>query len=508
MSDSAYVILPRRPGDQQEAVSLVGTEIRSAEPVIYPPREALTVHVKLDSEAAVTVREPETKPLLFGRYRVERELGRGGMGVVCLARDEVLRIPVALKLVPEEVARSEEALEGLRKEVLRGMALTHPGIVRVYSFERDVAGAAIVMEYVEGEPLSDLKARQPGRCFDPERLRPWLEQLCAALDYAHEEARIAHRDLKPANLILTREGRLKVADFGIASSLAESTNGVSVRHDSSGTPPYMSPQQAMGERPTVADDIYSLGATFYELLTGKPPFYRGHIITQVLNEPPDSLKTRRADLGIEGRPEIPAQWERAIAACLSKQPADRPPSGAALLKLLDSAPHALVPYTPREPIALESLRLEPAPITVHHTDRPVTVDAIELSDDAPPTYRSQVQVLPPQTMVEGLVETVVGEAVDWSRKLASFVAVAAVFIAVAWAVRRLSLFLPQEDPQQTVVVRVGDAPGTVQLPQQMRVEVRYVPPPPEAMPPQPPPPRMPPPPPPGPGMGPGPRGPR
>ena len=79
------------------------------------------------------------------------------------------------------VARSEEALEGLRKEVLRGIALTHPGIVRVYSFERDTTGAAIVMEYVEGQTLSDLKARQPNRCFDPERLRPWLEQLCAVL---------------------------------------------------------------------------------------------------------------------------------------------------------------------------------------------------------------------------------------------------------------------------------------------------------------------------------------
>jgi serine/threonine protein kinase len=508
MSDSAYVILPRRPGDQQEAVSLLGTEIRSAEPVVYPRREELTVLTRQqDSQEAVTIREPETRPLLFGRYRVERELGRGGMGVVCLAKDEVLRIPVALKLVPEEVARSEEALEGLRKEVLRGMALTHPGIVRVYSFERDHTGAAIVMEYVEGEPLSDLKARQPGRCFDPERLRPWLEQLCAALDYAHEEARIAHRDLKPSNLILTKEGRLKVADFGIASSLSESTGAVSVRHDSSGTPPYMSPQQAMGERPTVTDDIYSLGATLYELLTGKPPFYRGHIITQVLNEPPDSLKTRRADLGIEGRSEIPPQWERAISACLAKQPADRPPSGAALLKLLDTASYAMVQYSPpRVEIALESLRLEPVPATLHHTDRPVTMDAIELPPDLPQPYLSRVQVLPPQTMVDGLIETVVTEAVSWSRRIGSILAVAGVFLAVLWLVQRFNLLNSGEEEQQKVVVQIPMQQGTVQIPQQMQVEVRYLPPPPGMMPPPPPPQRMPPPP--GPGMGPGPRGPR
>ena len=127
--------------------------------------------------------------LLFGRYRTVRELGRGGMGVVLLARDEVLGIPVALKMVPDQIFADSDGIQELKKEVMRGMALTHPGIVRVYSFEQDGAAGAIVMEYVEGETLGEAKAREPGGCFEPELLRPWVEQLCALLDYARTTRR-------------------------------------------------------------------------------------------------------------------------------------------------------------------------------------------------------------------------------------------------------------------------------------------------------------------------------
>ena len=331
---------------------------RSAIQLTYP---AAAAHAVPDETAELSTLNVVVSPLLFGRYRRLRELGRGGMGVVWLAYDEALGIEVALKLVPEEVARSAEDLENLRKEVLRGIALTHTGIVRVFSFERDATTTAIVMEYVDGESLADLKARQPNHCFEPIQLRPWIEQLCAILDYAHGEAKIAHRDLKPRNLMLTRDGRLKVADFGIASSLSETMVGVSIRHDSSGTPPYMSPQQAMGERPTSGDDIYSLGATMYDLLTGKPPFFRGNIIAQVLNEAPVWMEERRRELGVTDRAPIPAEWERAIGACLAKDPSERPPSGAALLALLDTPFHAPVPYAPRPCIPLETLRLDAPP---------------------------------------------------------------------------------------------------------------------------------------------------
>jgi serine/threonine protein kinase len=270
----------------------------------------------------------------FGRYRSERELGRGGMGVVVLAQDDELNIPVALKLLPESVSDDAEGITRFKSEVLRGMTLAHPGIVRIHTFERDARHAGIVMEYVPGETLADAKARQEGGCFDSHEILPWIEQLCAALDYAHGEARVAHRDLKPRNIMLTPEGRVKITDFGLASLLSESLTRVATSPNAVGTPPYMSPQQVLGKPATRVDDIYALGATIFDLLTGRPPFFRGDVFAQVLHEEPCSMAQRRLELGVSGKANIPKTWERAVAACLSKEPEGRPASGAALLAML------------------------------------------------------------------------------------------------------------------------------------------------------------------------------
>ena len=317
-----------------------------------------------NSDEGVTVRDTsisvtnDGSDTLFGRYRTLRELGRGGMGLVVLAQDTVLGVPVALKLVPEIVARDSEGIGDLKKEVLRGMELAHPNIVRVFSFEQDAKSAVIVMEHVQGESLGQKKLHRANRCFDCDEVFPWLEQLCSALDYAHQEARIAHRDLKPGNLLLTPAGRLKVVDFGIASSLSETMSRVSVRKDTAGTPPYMSPQQAMGERPTHLDDIYSLGATVFELLTGKPPFFRGNILAQVMHEDPIPMSQRREELGVSNCAPIPEAWEKMVAACLSKSPEARPQSGSAALAMLTNPGRALVVSPPQ---TLSDLKLEPAP---------------------------------------------------------------------------------------------------------------------------------------------------
>lgn len=289
---------------------------------------------------------PAGGEVLFGRYQVIREIGRGGMGVVLLARDCELNVDVAIKLVPDLIVQDREGLDELKHEVLRGMALTHHHIVRTHGFARDATMAAIIMEFVDGGNFIDLKHAHPGGCLDTTKLLPWLDQLCPVLDYAHFEIKIAHRDLKPHNLMYTTTGRLKVADFGISSMLSDTVSRVSMRNSTSGTPAYMSPQQIMGGRASHLDDIYALGATIYELLTGKPPFYKGQVLAQVLDSPPVSMTSRREELGVTGKAAIPPAWEETVAACLAKEPSHRPQSAGEVLQRLKSTSPANAAATP------------------------------------------------------------------------------------------------------------------------------------------------------------------
>ena len=163
------------------------------------------------------------------------------------------------------------------------------------------------------------------RFFDTVELSKWLAQLCDALDYAHNLAQIIHRDLKPANLMLTKRGELKVADFGIARSISDSMSMLTMEHGRSGTLVYMSPQQLDGAPGTLLDDIYSLGATIYELLTSRPPFYSGNIDRQIQERIAPAMSERRKELQILSA-QIPIEWEKTVAACLAKGPAKRPQS--------------------------------------------------------------------------------------------------------------------------------------------------------------------------------------
>ncbi len=164
--------------------------------------------------------------VMFGRYQLKAMLGRGGMGVVWRAHDQRLEREVALKFLPELVVRDKLAIADLKRETNRCLQITHPYIVRVHDFVEDPAQgvAAIAMEFVDGDNLSNLRAGREHRCFEVEELRPWVRQLCAALDYAHGRARVVHRDLKPANLMVNEAGELKVTDFGIARSLVDSAS--------------------------------------------------------------------------------------------------------------------------------------------------------------------------------------------------------------------------------------------------------------------------------------------
>ena len=281
-----------------------------------------------------TLRDFSGGQKVFNRYTLIKTLGRGGMGIVWLAHDEVLDRDVALKFLPEIIIQDRAVLEDLKRETKRSLELTHKSIVRIHDFVHDVVSACISMEYIEGDTLSNLRADKPAKIFEPDELKPWLSQLCDALDYAHNHARIIHRDLKPSNLMISKRGQLKVADFGIARSLSDSVSMLTHARGTSGTLVYMSPQQLDGERGTHLDDIYSLGATIYELLTSKPPFYSGDVHRQIREKKPALMTQRRRDLEIEGNP-IPPNWEETVAACLAKDPAKRPQSVAEIANRLE-----------------------------------------------------------------------------------------------------------------------------------------------------------------------------
>jgi hypothetical protein len=267
----------------------------------------------------------------------------------------VLAEAVALKFLPAAVARDAVAIDELKDETRRARRLTHAGIVRIHDFVQDASTstAAIAMELVEGTTLAQLRLQQPGKVFSAAQLAPLVAQLCAALDYAHADAKAVHRDLKPANLLVTNEGRLKIADFGIARALSETHTRLTNRaHGTSGTLLYMSPEQLLNRTPRATDDVYGLGATLYELLASKPPFTGGDLFTLIRTVMPPPPGRRRAALEIDG-PPIPRAWEETIMACLAKGAEDRPQTtGEVLVRIQEKVTSA--------PSKSESPRVWPA----------------------------------------------------------------------------------------------------------------------------------------------------
>jgi serine/threonine-protein kinase len=275
--------------------------------------------------------------MVFGRYTFVKILGRGGMGIVWLARDEELERHVALKFLPDLMIQDRALLDQLKHETKRCLELTHPHIVRIHDFVHDERSGCISMEYVDGETLSNLRAEKEQKVFEPHELAGWITQLCDALDYAHDRARVIHRDLKPSNLMVNKQGDLKITDFGIARSLADSVSRLTAEQGRSGTLAYMSPQQLNGDRSTHLDDIYSLGVTIYELLASKPPFYSGNIDRQICERVAPSMTERRKEFNIEPA-SVPQIWEKAVAGCLAKDPSQRPRSAGEVSQRLQLIP--------------------------------------------------------------------------------------------------------------------------------------------------------------------------
>ncbi len=225
--------------------------------------------------------------LLAGRYRVIEKLGQGGMGLVYLAEDVEIGERVAVKMIPPSLAGNRTTLHNLRREVALAHKLAHDNIVRIYDLHGEGHEKFITMEYVAGRTLDHLIADrlEQGQVMTLEEALPMARQVAAALDYAHGQG-IFHRDIKPTNIMVGPNGRVKVLDFGIAREMKDSYTRLT-GNETSGTLPYMSPQQLMGDKPDARMDIYSLGCVLYECLAGHPPFYTGDIREQI--------KSRKAD---------------------------------------------------------------------------------------------------------------------------------------------------------------------------------------------------------------------
>lgn len=241
----------------------------------------------------------------IGKYQVLRELGRGAMGVVYLARDPSIGRLVAIKTITSAVVADADHLDRFRREAQAAGGLQHPNIVTIYEMGTEDGVPYLVMEYLDGQGLDHLIARRTAIPF-LERFAD-IVQLCRALQHAHQH-RVVHRDVKPANIVVKRDGTIRVVDFGIARLVDTSRTQTGVML---GTVAYMSPQQLGGQRADERSDIYATGVVAYELIGGKRPFTgenHGALISAILSRTPEPL----AQIALGCPPDLVSIIERAM----------------------------------------------------------------------------------------------------------------------------------------------------------------------------------------------------
>ncbi|MGZ4204807.1 MAG: Stk1 family PASTA domain-containing Ser/Thr kinase [Actinomycetota bacterium] len=267
-----------------------------------------------------------TKTLLAGRYLLEEQIARVGMGEVWRARDEVLDRPVAVKLLHESLAGDETAAERFRREAMTAAQVSHPNMANVFDYIEADGTPGIVMEYVPSETLAHRLARKRPPVRDSVAI---ADAVLAALEAAHA-AGIVHRDIKPANILLAPNGDVKVTDFGIARSLSDSS--LTQTGTVMGTAHYSAPEQVSGDHASPATDLYAVGVVLYEMLTGARPFGGDTPVAVAMARLSDDPPRPK-----EVRPAIPTALDAVVMRALARDPAKRFSSASEMRARLDLA---------------------------------------------------------------------------------------------------------------------------------------------------------------------------
>ena len=250
-------------------------------------------------------------PIVNNRYRIERNVGRGGMAEVFLAHDLLLDSPVALKVLFAEYANDPNFVERFRREAQSAAGLTHPNIVAVYDWGKVNNTYFIAMEFVQGRTLASVLKEKLR--LDARQASDIAVDIASALGFAHENG-VVHRDIKPGNILIGSMGQVKVADFGIARALGAAVeDGLTQTGSVMGTATYLSPEQAQGSQPDPRSDIYSLGVVMYEMVAGRVPFIGDNavgIAYQQVHGVPPALSEFVTD--------VPPEFEAIVAKCMAK----------------------------------------------------------------------------------------------------------------------------------------------------------------------------------------------
>lgn len=340
--------------------------------------------------------------IIAGRFRTEREIGRGGMGTVYLASQLGLERPVAVKILKAEFAAAPAVSERFMHEARTMSKLRHARAAIIFDAGRLEDGRPfIVMEYVAGATLEAILKQE--KRLTPERAVRVACEICDVLAEAHR-LNIVHRDLKPSNIMLTERG-VCVLDFGIAKVLTATAELSQPQTTESGliigTPRYMSPEQCMGQKVTQASDLYSLGVLLYEMLSGRTPFIdqmpSAVLVKQAVTQPPP-LES------VCGDAKLPRALTNAVHLLLAKNPADRPKTAAGTRALLEQSLLARNSFSRRnDPTRLSSEESSDETLTrtsrraskraakrSHNGDNANTDDALVDYDDAPPQYTGEI----------------------------------------------------------------------------------------------------------------------